>query len=116
MGFFGRGIRIHQTALVCLPTRGRGAGTDRQEWTAAGLYAGKEEVDGEDADRRRRESSSNLYRLQLEGGSGFSGMQRRPGAWLAPASSNQGAYERDKMSRRESEVGCVFPLNNGGLL
>jgi hypothetical protein len=116
MGFFGRGIRIHQIALGRLPTRGRGAGTDRREWTAVGLYAGKEEVDGEDADQQRRESSSNPYRLQLEGGSCSSGMQRHPRARLAPASSNQGAYEREKMSRRESEVGCIFPLNNGGLL
>jgi hypothetical protein len=52
---------------------------------AVGIDAGEEDIDGEDADMRRIESSSTSYRLQLEGGSGTPGTAERPGARLAPA-------------------------------
>jgi hypothetical protein len=71
--------------------------------------------DGEGAVWRRSFSSSTTSRRRLEDCSRTPRMAGRPEARLAPTSLNQEATG-ETMSRREREVRCIFPFNNGGLL
>jgi hypothetical protein len=89
--------------------------TDGDVQLGAGARRRGREGSGEEVDRRRSFFSSTSCRRQLEGGAGTPGTAARPGARRAPASSNREANCWETMSRREREVVCIFPFNNGGL-